>query len=210
MSGIFITFEGGEGCGKSTQVSLLNDRLTDMGYSTMLLREPGGTPAGERIRDILLAKESDGLTPVAELMLYEAARAQIVQQIIRPALAQGKIVLCDRFTDSTLAYQGYGRGLGPQLVKQLNDVATGGLTPTLTFMLFIDPALGLARAMGATGGDGQGDRIEAAGLDFHQRVAEGFARIAMEDPLRVTALSAEGPIKDIHDSIMARLLPLLP
>ena len=209
MSGKFITFEGGEGCGKSTQIKLLVQALEERGYDVLQVREPGGTAPGERIREILLAKESDGLDPIAELMLYEAARAQIVHDVIRPALDAGKLVLCDRFYDSTIAYQGFGRGLNVQLIKQLNQAATGGLAPDVTVMLFIDPEEGLRRAKGVTGGDGEGDRIEAAGLAFHQRVQEGFAKIAMEEPERVLAVGAAGTIEEIHEAILARLLPML-
>lgn len=207
--GCFISFEGGEGCGKSTQVRLLAAALQERGYRVLQLREPGGTAAGERIREMLLAKESDGLDPVAELMLYEAARAQIVSEVIRPALAAGTVVICDRFSDSTVAYQGYGRGLDIELVKRLNSAATGGLRPDITVMLFIDPAEGLRRAMGATGGDGSGDRIEAAGLAFHERVAQGFSRIAMEEPERVLAVGAAGTVDEVHQAVLARVIAAL-
>ena len=208
-SGKFITFEGGEGCGKSTQVGLLVQALEERGYEVLQVREPGGTAVGEKIRTLLLDKENDGLDPVAELMLYEAARAQICSQVIRPALAAGKIVVCDRFYDSTVAYQGFGRGIDVQMIERLNAAATGGLTPDMTLMLFIDPADGLRRAKGVSGGDGAGDRIESAGLAFHQRVHDGFARIAMEQPARVAAIGAQGSIDEVHEAILARVLPLL-
>lgn len=209
MSGLFITFEGGEGCGKSTQIKLLAQALQERGYSVLQLREPGGTAVGERVRDVLLAKENVAMDPVAELMLYEAARAQIVAELIRPALAEGKIVLCDRFYDSTIAYQGFGRGLDIQLIKSLNEAATGGLRPDLTLLLMIDPAEGLARAKGVTGGDGEGDRIEAAGLEFHTRVQEGFAYMAQLEPERIAVVGAQGSVADVHDAVMARVLALL-
>lgn len=209
MSGKFITFEGGEGCGKTTQIGLLAEALEQRGYDVLRVREPGGTAVGERIRSILLAKASDGLDPVAELMLYEAARAQICKDVIRPALAAGKIVLCDRFYDSTIAYQGYGRGLDVSLIRRLNEAATDGLVPDATIMLFIDPAEGLRRAMGVTGGDGEGDRIEAAGLAFHQRVHDGFARIAMEEPDRVAVVGASGTVDEVHAAVLARVMAVL-
>ena len=209
MSGLFITFEGGEGCGKSTQIKLLAQVLQERGYNVLQLREPGGTAVGERVRDVLLAKENVAMDPVAELMLYEAARAQIVVELIRPALAEGKIVLCDRFYDSTIAYQGFGRGLDIQLIKNLNEAATGGLRPDLTLLLMIDPAEGLARAKGVTGGDGEGDRIEAAGLEFHTRVQEGFAYMAQLEPERIAVVGAQGSVADVHDAVMARVLALL-
>lgn len=207
--GRFISFEGGEGCGKSTQLKLLAAALEERGYQVLALREPGGTAAGERVREILLARESDGLSPMAELMLYEAARAQIVSELIRPALDAGTVVLCDRFTDSTIAYQGYGRGLDVELISRLNAAATGGLAPDATVMLFIDPQEGLRRAMGVTGGDGGGDRIEAAGLAFHERVAQGFSRIAMEEPQRVLCIGAAGTVEEVHQAVLARVLPML-
>lgn len=209
MNGKFITFEGGEGCGKTTQIGLLAEALEQRGYDVLRVREPGGTAVGERIRSILLAKESDGLDPVAELMLYEAARAQICRDVIRPALAAGKVVLCDRFYDSTVAYQGYGRGLDVGLIRRLNEAATDGLAPDATVMLFIDPAEGLRRAMGVTGGDGEGDRIEAAGLAFHQRVHDGFARIAMEEPDRVAVVGASGTVDEVHAAVLARVMAVL-
>ncbi len=209
MTGKFITFEGGEGCGKSTQIKLLAAALEERGYNVLQVREPGGTVVGERIRDILLAKESTALDSMAELMLYEAARAQICHEVIRPALDAGKIVLCDRFYDSTIAYQGYGRGLDVALIRKLNEAAVDGLAPDMTLMLFIDPVEGLRRAMGVTGGDGEGDRIEAAGLAFHQRVHDGFARIAMEEPDRVFVVGAQGSIEEVHVAVLARVMTLL-
>ena len=209
MTGKFITFEGGEGCGKSTQIKLLAAALEERGYNVLQVREPGGTVVGERIRDILLAKESTALDSMAELMLYEAARAQICHEVIRPALDAGKIVLCDRFYDSTIAYQGYGRGLDVALIRKLNEAAVDGLAPDMTLMLFIDPVEGLRRAMGVTGGDGEGDRIEAAGLAFHQRVHDGFARIAMEEPDRVFVVDAQGSIEEVHVAVLARVMTLL-
>lgn len=209
MRGKFITFEGGEGCGKSTQIALLADALTARGYDVLQVREPGATAVGERIRKLLLDKKSACLDPVAELMLYEAARAQICSEVIAPALKAGKIVVCDRFYDSTVAYQGWGRGLDVDLVDRLNKAATGGLVPDMTLMLFIDPKEGLARAKGATGGDGAGDRIESAGLTFHQRVHDGFARIAMQEPDRVAVVGAQGSIQEVHSAVLARVLSLL-
>ena len=146
---------------------------------------------------------------MAELMLYEAARAQICSEVIAPALKAGKVVVCDRFYDSTVAYQGWGRGLDVDLVDRLNKAATGGLVPDMTLMLFIDPKEGLARAKGATGGDGAGDRIESAGLAFHQRVHDGFARIAMQEPDRVAVVGAQGSIQEVHAAVLARVLSLL-
>lgn len=208
--GCFITFEGGEGCGKSTQVALLERALAERGHNVLLVREPGGTPVGEKVRDILLSKGSAQLDPLAELMLYEAARAQIVAQVIRPALAAGAVVLCDRFYDSTVAYQGYGRGLDVEAIDRLNAMATGGLAPDVTLLLKLDPQVGLARAMGATGGDGTGDRIEAAGLAFHERVAAGFEAVAQVHPERVVVLDACAGIEALHEQVLACVAGHLP
>lgn len=205
---MFITFEGGEGCGKTTQIELLANGLSKQGFDVLKIREPGGTATGEKIRSVLLSKESDGLDPMAELLLYEAARAQIVNEVIRPALNQGQIVLCDRFYDSTVAYQGYGRGLDVGLIDKLNMVATGGFKPDVTLMLSIDPERGLRRAMGETGGDGSGDRIEAAGLAFHKRVWTGFRAIAASEPKRVRLIDASGDIDEVQRHI-AEALPEL-
>ena len=203
MAGMFITFEGGEGCGKSTQIKLLAEHLQQTGYEVLLVREPGGTAAGERIREILLSKESDGLDPTAELLLYEAARAQITSEVIEPALERGCVVLCDRFFDSTIAYQGSGRGLDTAMIGKLNMIATGGLKPDLTLLLDIDVEKGLARAMSATGGDGEGDRIEAAGIAFHERIRAGFAALAQAEPERIVCVDASGSIDAISAQIAA-------
>lgn len=202
---MFITFEGGEGSGKTTQIALLADELEKRGFDVLKIREPGGTAAGEKIRAMLLSKESDGLDPMAELLLYEAARAQIVNEVVRPSVERGAIVLCDRFYDSTVAYQGYGRGLDVGLIDRLNMAATGGLKPDVTFLLSINPEQGLKRAMDVTGGDGEGDRIEAAGLEFHRRVAAGFAAIAANEPARVKIIDAAGSIEEIHRALMESL-----
>ncbi|MDZ4168941.1 MAG: dTMP kinase [Coriobacteriia bacterium] len=200
MSGVFITFEGGEGTGKSTQIAALARRLQSAGVVVRLLREPGGTAAGEAIRRILLDPDHDGLSARAELLLYEAARAQLVAEVIRPALEAGEVVICDRFFDSTTAYQGYARGLDLAEVRELHATATGGLSPDRTIVLDIDPAAGLARAT-AHGAD----RLEREDIEFHKRVREGFLAIAAAEPQRVRVIDASGTIEDVAARIAAAL-----
>ncbi|HAX40742.1 MAG TPA: dTMP kinase [Clostridiales bacterium] len=183
MRGVFITFEGGEGSGKSTQIRLLAERLRVAGSEVRTFREPGGVEpgdTGERIRDILLDPAHYGLDVRAELLLYEASRAQLVAAHYRPALEAGAIVLCDRYADSSVAYQGYARAILPvEEVRELNRIATGGLVPDLTLLLDVDVADGLeqARAKGA-------DRLEMEGPEFHQRVREGYLAMAAAEPER--------------------------
>lgn len=174
VQGIFITFEGTEGAGKSTVMRLLGDRLTALGVGVTVTREPGGSPVAERIRSVLLAEAMD---PWAELFLYEAARAEHLARTIRPALASGHIVLCDRYADSSLAYQGFARGLPWKQVKSLNRIATQGLIPALTVLLDVDPAVGLARASDK-------NRFEAEGIEFQRKVRRGFLKSRSENPGR--------------------------
>lgn len=186
MRGLFISFEGGEGAGKSSQIRRLAAHLGDMGLEVLATIEPGGTPAGELIRDILLDPVHVGLDPLAELFLYEASRAHHTSAVIRPALERGAIVLTDRYADSSYAYQGYGRQLDLSMVRTMNDVATRGLKPDLTFFLDVDPAEGVAAAT-----PGGADRLELEGLDFHERVRLGFAEIAASDPGRVRLIERD-------------------
>jgi dTMP kinase len=181
---LFITFEGTEGAGKSTLIRVLAERIRrDLpGTEVVVTREPGGVTVAERIREILLHHP---MAPLTELLLYEAARAEHLAQIIRPALSAGKFVLCDRYTDSTLAYQGWARGLGFPLVKSANRLATEGLEPDLTFWLDIDPAVGLARASDA-------NRFEAEGVEFQQKVRQGFLKASRLQPKRWARLHVEG------------------
>lgn len=204
--GVFITFEGGEGSGKSTQLRLLALSLQVAGVPTRVLREPGGTGAGEAIRAILLDPQHEGLTAAAELLLYQASRAQLVAEVIEPALAAGEVVLCDRFFDSTTAYQGYARRLSLEQVDQLNQVATGGLVPDRTLVFDIDPALGIARATTHST-----DRLEAEDLAFHERVRAGFLAIAAADPVRIHVIDAAGSMEDVAARVSAALddLPAL-
>jgi dTMP kinase len=183
--GVFVTFEGPEGAGKSTQVRLLAERLRQEGYSVLTTREPGGTPLGERVRAAVL-DPGPAVAPVAEFLLFSASRAQLVQDVIRPALSEGQVVICDRFADSSLAYQGYGRGLNLEFLREVTWEATGGLRPHLTVLLDVDPRVGLARATN----HGAHDRIEMTDLQFHNRVREGFLQLAAGEPERFLVVDA--------------------
>ncbi len=201
--GLFITFEGVEGCGKTTQAGLLKRYLENRGVDVLTVREPGGTAAGERIRSILLNSEGEGLDPWAELFLYEASRAELVKEVLRPALESGKTVICDRFTDSTLAYQGYGRGLDLDGVMLINSYAAQGLVPDLTFILDCPVETGLKRALeriAAVEGLKE-DRFEREDISFHRRVAKGFVEIARMEPGRIRVVNADRPLDVIHDEI---------
>ena len=202
-SGTFVTFEGGEGTGKSTQIKLLAEKLQAAGLSVRVLREPGGTVVGEAVRRILLDPDHAELGVSAEILLYEASRAQLVDQVIRPALAAGEIVLCDRFYDSTTAYQGYARGIDLTRISELNRAATGGLIPDRTIVLDIDPAVGLARATAESA-----DRLESEDLAFHRRVRDGFLAIAAEEPARVRVIDAGGQPEQVADRVTDALKDL--
>jgi dTMP kinase len=184
VTGLFIAFEGGEGAGKSTQVALAADWLRSLGRAVVETREPGGTPLGRQLRDLLLDSAAQP-TPRAEALLYGADRAQHVESVIRPALAAGRVVLSDRYVDSTLAYQGAGRGLGDD-ARVVTAWATGGLLPDLTVLLDLDPTTGLARA----GNRAAPDRLEAASLAFHEAVRQGFLALAAAEPSRYVVLDA--------------------
>jgi dTMP kinase len=207
--GKLIVFEGGEGSGKSTQLQAIEEwlkqsPLLDEFAGVLTTREPGGTGLGVKIREALLTPDfSVGLiAPTAELLLYAADRAQHVEYWLEPALEAGFIVLCDRYTDSTIAYQGDGRGLGLGLICQLNEIATGGLKSDLTIWLDVEPELGLARAKAAAG---QLDRIEQADLDFHQRVRSGFAALAEANGDRMVRIDAGDAVEVVTEAIKVRL-----
>lgn len=196
---MFVTLEGPDGAGKSTQARLLADAL---GPEAVLLREPGGTPAGERLRE-LLKDGSLELEPRTELLLFCAARAELVERVIRPTLAAGRDVVCDRFVDSTVAYQGSARGLGTELVATLNAIAVAGCMPDRTILLELDPAVAAER-MGGRGEPGAApDRFESEGADFQHRVGEAFAELARAEPERVRAVAASGVVADVHERILA-------
>ena len=196
---MFIAFEGGEGAGKSTQESLLAAALTERGHHVVRTREPGGTPAGERIREILLSPEFDGLNARAEALLFAAARGEHVARVIRPALDRGDVVICDRYLDSSVAYQGYGRELGVETIRQLSLWATDDLVPDLTIVLDIDPAIGLSRLENP-------DRMEAEPIEFHRAVRAGFLDLASKDPDRYLVVPADQPREAIAAQILDRVL----
>lgn len=196
--GIFITFEGPEGSGKSTHVRLLAEWLRDRGVDVLSTREPGGTPVGDRIRDILLAVDGCELTPEAEALLFSASRAQLVRTVIRPHLAKGGVVVCDRFADSTYAYQGYGRGLDLDVLRQITRFATDGLVPDITFLLDLPVAEGLARKQ-ATGAGW--NRMEEEVQAYHERVRAGYLALAAAEPERWHVLDARQSVEAIQTQI---------
>lgn len=194
-NGLFITFEGADGCGKTTQIKLLDEYLRGKGYKTLLTREPGSKGLGEKLREILL--NYDGVVaPACESFLFLADRAQHVECIIKPALERGTIVLCDRHTDSTLAYQGYGRGLDLEEIKHLNNIATSGLKPDLTLLFDIDIETSQERV------GKEKDRMESAGIEFFERVRNGFLEIAKSEPERVKVLNSRDTIENIHRKVI--------
>ena len=205
MKGLFITFEGIDGCGKSTQTALCREWLEGMEREVLMVREPGGTKIGEKIRELLLDKKNSSMAPMTELFLFEAARAQIVEETIKPAIASGKVVICDRFFDSSFAYQGCARGLGPERVTRLNMDATGGLAPDITFFLDISVADAIKRRNSR--GE-EKDRIESAGDAFQEKVRDGFVRAASEDKRIVTIDAASSP-EIIFGQIKEKLEALL-
>jgi dTMP kinase len=196
--GLFITFEGVEGAGKSTQIRQLAASLEKEGVSVLITREPGGTPISERIREVLLERQHHKMVSTTELLLYAAARSQHVAQCIAPALAKGQIVISDRFGDATVAYQGHGRGLDLELIHHLNRVATDGLVPDLTIVLDVPVKVGLGRARRRRRSM---DRLEMEDFEFHQRVREGYLTIAREEPHRVKVIHSERNFKLVRDEI---------
>jgi dTMP kinase len=197
LQGLFITFEGLDGCGKSTQMEMLAQALTDKGYVVTVTREPGGTPLGEGIRDVLLDPKHHGMSARAEALLYAAARAHLVQEVIRPALEDGQIVLCDRYIDSSLAYQGYGRDLGTDYIMLANDWGTEGLYPDLTLFLDLDDSVRATR-LGAVP-----DRLEAEDEAFHQRVLKGFRELLLIHRHRIRRVDANGNAAEVQERVRA-------
>jgi len=199
--GTFITFEGGEGSGKSTQARLLAAHLRNTGREVVSTREPGGTPIGDAVRAILLNPELAEMGNVTELLLLAASRAQNVCERVRPAVERGDIVVCDRFTDSTLAYQGYGRDFDLELLRSLNTIATGGVFPDLTILLDIAPEVGLARSKELDKDEaaaGQGDRFEQEDIDFHRRLRDGFLELAAAEPGRFRIIPVRDTMEETH------------
>ncbi len=192
--GFFISFEGIEGTGKTTQARLLSERLADEGHNVVLTFEPGGTVIGNRIREILLLPEHLEMSAITELLLYNAARAQHLAEKILPGIKEGKVIITDRFSDSTVAYQCYARGVDMALVTSLDRLATGGLKPDLTILFDLDAEAGLARNRGVN----KTDRIELEDIAFHKRVREGYLAIAKTDPDRVSIVDAALPAEEVH------------
>jgi dTMP kinase len=201
---MFITFEGPDGGGKSTQMALLADYLTEQGYSLFRTREPGGTSISEQIRDVLHDNKNQEMDPHAEILLYSASRAQLVAEKIRPALERGQIILCDRFFDSTYAYQGYGHGLDLDMLQRITEFATGGLKPDLTIYLDVDPDEGLRRRQSDQGGEW--NRLDDMALEFHQRVHDGYLKLIDAQPERWVRIDATQPIETVHSMIKAAVM----
>jgi len=197
MKGLFITFEGIDGCGKSTQIGKLAEYLEKKQVPLLFVREPGGTAIGEKIRNILLDKKSDGMCNMTELLLFEAARAQITEEKIIPATASGTTVLCDRFFDSTVAYQGYARDMGHETVSNLNMLATGGKSPDITFLFDISPEEAFARRSDR----GEEDRLEGLGLEFQRRVREGYLEMAKTSD-RIKVIDASRSVDEISAEVL--------
>lgn len=206
---MFLTLEGPEGGGKSTQTRLLADHLRRRGRSVVCVREPGGTPIGEQIRALLLDPHDREMDARTEMLLFAAARAQLVAEVIAPALRAGQDVICDRYVDASLAYQGVGRGIGVDAVRTVNAIATRGLSPDLTLLLDIDVATGLERARAKSGMRAGGDRIEQEALAFHQRVREGFLSLAQKEPHRIKTIDARGSVTTVQRAIQQAVAEIL-
>ena len=203
--GRLITFEGVEGSGKTTQISTSAERLRRLGWTVLETREPGSTSVGEQIRDVMLNRGNEQLTALTEAFLVMAARAQHVEEVVRPALASGAVVLCDRFADSTLAYQGYGRGLDLQALRRLNRLATTGLTPDMTIVFDVPVTVGLQRRRAHR----EVNRLDMESIAFHERVRRGFLQLARQEPRRMKIVKAGGTQEQISDTVAALIEPLL-
>lgn len=202
--GILISLEGVEGSGKSTQLNLLAEYLESLGRKVLKVREPGGTELGERVRTLLLEEGGAKISPLAELFLYFASRAQLVEEVLRPALGAGFVILCDRYMDATVAYQGYGRGLDVASIETINRLIVSDALPDLTFLLDLEARMGLSRISGRSR-----DRLEAEDLAFHERVREGYLELAFRNPQRVKVISAERGILDIAAEMRGYMTGLL-
>lgn len=199
---LFITFEGGEGCGKSVQARALYERLSQSAIPAVLTHEPGGTALSKKLRRLLKEADNISISPLAELLLFNAARTQLIDEVIRPEMEKGKVVICDRYADSTTAYQSYGRGLDLETVAAINDIATGGLKPDLTILLDISAKEGLARKQ-------RRDRFEQEDITFHQRVREGYLKLAASEPGRWLVIDANQGKEKIAEIIWQKLSQLL-
>ncbi len=199
MAGLFITMEGADGAGKSTQIERLKGYLSNKGYDIILCREPGGTRVSEAIRQVILNPEYDEMSNMTELMLYASARAQLVEQVIRPAIEEGKVVICDRFIDSSAVYQGIARGMGIDLVYEVNRFAIGDTMPDVTILLDVKGGTGISRKKEQA----ELDRIEREALDFHEKVSQGYRDLAKRYPERIHQIDGTQTIEEIHEQIVA-------
>ncbi len=205
MSGLFITIEGTDGAGKTTQIKLLEKYLRDKGFKVVCTREPGGTPISEKIRDIIIDKNNAEMTDITEALLYAAARAQHTSEVIIPALNDGGIVISDRYLDSSIVYQGFARGMGEKLIKGINRYAVGELEPDITFFLRLKPEDGILRKEKQT----DLDRIEMEKAGFHQRVYDGYVRLSKRFKDRIKVIDALESVEEIHDHIVAYIDELM-
>ena len=204
MTGLFITFEGGEGCGKSTQIAALKARLEDMGKTVVQTREPGGTALGESVRNLLQYDDAgQGMSPEAELLLFAASRAQHVRELIVPAIAEGQIVLCDRFLDSTTVYQGVARAIDSKKVDTVNQFAIGDTMPDLTILIDLPPEIGLARVHARS--DGKLDRMENEAIEFFQAVRQGYLDLAKSEPKRLLVLDGSQSVEELETQIWQKV-----
>ncbi|HEX2926494.1 MAG TPA: dTMP kinase [Ruminiclostridium sp.] len=203
--GLFITVEGTDGSGKTTQIGLMEQYLLGLGHEVLLSREPGGPRVSEMIRDLILDPQNKDISPLTEMILYAAARAQHVSQIIRPAIESGKFVICDRFVDSSYAYQGWGRGVDLRTVADVNRAAVDGLIPDITFFLDLSPRVAIERRIKSTGAD----RIEQEKMDFHMRVYEGYKKMAILYPDRIKTIDASKAVEEISSQINGYLEEIL-
>lgn len=203
--GLFITVEGTDGCGKTTQINLMKEYIKQKGYNVVLTREPGGTNIGEKIRTIILDPQNVEMKASTELLLYTAARAQLVSEVIKPAVGRGEIVICDRFIDSTYVYQGFGRGIDIEVINDVNRAALGGIMPDITFFFDISPEIALQRRVNASGAD----RIEKEKMDFHRRVYSGYKKLASMYPDRIKSINSNRSIEEIAEDVRKWLDKLL-
>jgi len=211
MTSLFITFEGGEGAGKTTQINRLAQKLTDKGYKVITTREPGGTPEAEKIRDLLVQRGGGQWSPLSETLMLFAARSLHVERVIKPALDNGHIVICDRFTDSTRAYQGYGHGLDLNIIETLKDTVIGGLEPDVTFILDIDPKIGLGRSERRLASEAldikqKEDRFESLNISFHEKLRQGFLQIAQQNKSRCFVMDASQSLNDVTQEVLKTAL----
>ena len=204
MRGFFITFEGGDGSGKTSQINLLKKYFEDKGKEVVISREPGGTQISEKIRNIILDINNSEMSDITEALLYAAARAQHVHEVIQPAIDAGKVVICDRYVDSSVVYQGYARNIGIDKVTQINDIAINGLKPDKTFYLDLEASIGLNRKKNQT----ELDRLEKEKLEFHERVIEGYRNLANKYKDRIIQVDATLTVNEIHESILENIKEL--